>query len=178
MAKAPIGDYEVLDPNGKPVVMASLWRERPAVLGFVRHFGCLFCHEQVTELRERESEIEERGARLVIVGNGRPEHAQGFAERTNMHGKVFTDPSRATYRALGMRGGVVNSLRFELFSNALRAYRNGHRQQRVQGDPWQQGGAIVVRPDGTLEYAYISRTAGDHPTVREILTVLDRMRRA
>jgi len=29
----------VLDPEGKTVVLGELWRERPAVLAFVRHFG-------------------------------------------------------------------------------------------------------------------------------------------
>jgi hypothetical protein len=29
----------VLDEHGEPVVLGTLWRERPAVLAFVRHFG-------------------------------------------------------------------------------------------------------------------------------------------
>ncbi len=128
-------------------------------------------------MRDEKPEIEKRGARLVIIGNGRPAHAAAFAERMGLAGQghVYTDPSRATYRALGMRGGLKHSLKLELFGNALRAYRRGHRQKELQGDPWQQGGAIVVSPDGTLQYSYISRTAGDHPPVAEILRVLDRI---
>lgn len=29
----------VLAPDGAPVPAAQLWADRPAVLGFVRHFG-------------------------------------------------------------------------------------------------------------------------------------------
>ncbi len=29
----------VLDETGQPVVLGTLWAERPAVLAFVRHFG-------------------------------------------------------------------------------------------------------------------------------------------
>ena len=29
----------VLDPEGKPVALGTLWRDKPAVLVFVRHFG-------------------------------------------------------------------------------------------------------------------------------------------
>jgi len=29
----------VLDERGEPVVLATLWAERPAVLVFLRHFG-------------------------------------------------------------------------------------------------------------------------------------------
>jgi hypothetical protein len=126
-------------------------------------------------LRDEQPQIEKRGGRLVIIGNGRPEHAAAFAMRMGMTGGVFTDPSRATYRALGMRGGLKHSLKLELLGNAMRAFRAGHRQRDLQVDPWQQGGAIVVSSDGTLEYAYISRTAGDHPPINEILAVLDQV---
>jgi hypothetical protein len=34
-----IGRMTVLDELGKPVQLDSLWRDRPAVLVFVRHFG-------------------------------------------------------------------------------------------------------------------------------------------
>ena len=29
----------VLDERGEPIVLGTLWAERPAVLAFVRHFG-------------------------------------------------------------------------------------------------------------------------------------------
>jgi hypothetical protein len=29
----------VLDPDGKPVRLGDLWRERTVVLAFIRHFG-------------------------------------------------------------------------------------------------------------------------------------------
>lgn len=34
-----LGALTVLDERGAPVLVASLWRDRPAVLVFVRHFG-------------------------------------------------------------------------------------------------------------------------------------------
>jgi hypothetical protein len=30
---------EVLDPDGRPVRLGDLWRKRPVVLAFIRHFG-------------------------------------------------------------------------------------------------------------------------------------------
>jgi hypothetical protein len=30
---------EVLDPQGQPQVLGELWRDRPVVLAFIRHFG-------------------------------------------------------------------------------------------------------------------------------------------
>jgi len=34
-----IGAMTVLDERGSPVRVDTLWRDRPAVLVFVRHFG-------------------------------------------------------------------------------------------------------------------------------------------
>ena len=32
-------DLTILDPHGAPKALAELWRDRPALLVFVRHFG-------------------------------------------------------------------------------------------------------------------------------------------
>jgi hypothetical protein len=41
MDQAPkaLAQAEVLDEGGQPHKVAELWRERPAVVHFVRHFG-------------------------------------------------------------------------------------------------------------------------------------------
>jgi hypothetical protein len=34
-----LAEIEVLDPQGRPVRLGDAWRDRPAVLVFIRHFG-------------------------------------------------------------------------------------------------------------------------------------------
>ena len=34
-----LSSVEVLDLDGQPVKLGTLWRERPVVLTFIRHFG-------------------------------------------------------------------------------------------------------------------------------------------
>ncbi|HWE26006.1 MAG TPA: hypothetical protein VG496_18870 [Myxococcales bacterium] len=36
---AALGDVEVKDVEGRAVRLGTLWRDRPAVLVWVRHFG-------------------------------------------------------------------------------------------------------------------------------------------
>ncbi len=36
---AALQNIEALDPEGKPVRFGDLWRDRTAVLAFIRHFG-------------------------------------------------------------------------------------------------------------------------------------------
>jgi NAD(P)-dependent dehydrogenase (short-subunit alcohol dehydrogenase family) len=132
----------------------------------------MFCREQVAQLRDEVSEIHSKGAELVVIGNGAPHFAVAFREDQGFHGPLMVDPDLRAYRAAGLRRGYVELLSPRLPLNALRALRSGHRQGAVQGDPWQLGGVFVIRPPGELVYRYVSREAGDHPPVDEILDAL------
>jgi len=123
-------------------------------------------------LRDALPEIRARGAELVIVGNGRPEHAVDFRDSERVENPLFVDPELRAYAAAGLKRGVVSSLNPLVFGNAIRALRAGKRQTAVQGDPWQQGGVFVIRPDDRVDFAYVSEAAGDHPDPADILAAL------
>ncbi len=133
----------------------------------------MFCREQVAQLRDRIDEIRARGAELVIVGNGSPSFASAFREDFALDCPLLVDPELRAYRAAGLRRGRVELLSPRLPLNALRAFASGARQGAIQGDPWQLGGVFVIRPGGELVYRYVSREAGDHPPVGEILAALE-----
>jgi NAD(P)-dependent dehydrogenase (short-subunit alcohol dehydrogenase family) len=124
-------------------------------------------------LRDALPEIRERGAELVIVGNGTQEFASAFREDEGVEGPLLVDPELRAYRAAGLRRGRVELLSPRLPLNAIRALRGGARQRDVQGDPWQLGGVFVVRPGGDLVFRHVSREAGDHPPLDDVLAALD-----
>ena len=132
------------------------------------------CRAQAAELRSRLSDIRSLGADLVIVGSGAPMFAHAFIEDEHLEGiTVLTDEKLAAYKLFDFRRSVLHTLFAPRRWNvAVRAFREGHRQHRTQGDAWQQGGVIVVRPGGELLYRYASREAGDHPPVDEVLAPL------
>ena len=124
-------------------------------------------------MRDSIKEIHERGAELVIVGNGARNFAEAFAEDFDLTGPLFIDPELRAYRAAGLRRGRVELLSPRMPLNALRAMGSGARQEGVQGDAWQLGGVFVIRPNGDLVYEYASREAGDHPPIPDILEALE-----
>jgi NAD(P)-dependent dehydrogenase (short-subunit alcohol dehydrogenase family) len=125
-------------------------------------------------LRDRVDEIRGLGAELVVVGNGALSFAAAFREDYQLDSPLLVDPELRAYRAAGLRRGRVEALSPRMPLNALRALRGGWRQGSVQGDLWQLGGVFVVRPGGDLAYRYVSREAGDHAPVKEILEALAR----
>ncbi len=162
----------VLDPDGASVRLGTLWADRPAVLVWLRHFGCLFCKEQTAEFRARSDDVEAAGARLVFIGNGGVRYAGGFRDEFCPDCTVLTDPQLQSYKLIGARSGVLNTLGPQAWGAGVRAFARGARQHRTQGSPFQQGGVLVVAPGDTVAYAYLSKAAGDHPSVDEVIAAI------
>ncbi len=163
-----LAQIEVLDPKGHPVFFGDLWRDRPAVIAFVRHFGCLLCFEQVSDILTLAPDIEAAGARLCVLGNGNPLHASVFMDEAGLSSNVYTDPGRILYRRLAMRHGVFSTVNPTSTRHARRAYKRGFRQKGTRGDPWQQGGVVVVCRDGTASFVQRFSVAGDQADLAEI----------
>jgi len=126
-------------------------------------------------VRGERKHILDRGAELWVVGNGRPEQAQDFKEQHGLDFPLLVDPELVAYAAAGLRRDLGSTLNFATLGNAVRALRAGFRQSSVQGDPWQQGGAFIISPDGQDLYRHISQAAGDHPDIGELLAALSRV---
>ena len=126
-------------------------------------------------MRERVPEFEALGARVVIVGNGQPWHALAFLQDHPTGATLLVDPEMKAYAVAGLRRGIASTLLHPAaIKHGVRALRGGHRQGKMQGDPWQQGGAFVIAPDGHISFSYVSRQAGDHVDPQALLDALPR----
>jgi len=128
-------------------------------------------------LRDALPAIHKRGAELVIIGNGRPEHAVDFRDAEKITCPLVVDPELHAYAAAGLRRGILSSIGPGVLVRGFRALRAGKRQGATQGDPWQQGGVFVFRPGNLVDFSYVSQEAGDHPSVDSIIAALDKMGR-
>jgi hypothetical protein len=163
----------VLEPDGTKLRLAGAWAEHPAVIVWLRHFGCVFCREQVEEIRSRRSEIEGLGGGIAFVGNGTARAAAWFQKKFAADSKVLTDPDLASYKAIGARSGMLSTLGPSAWGAGLRAFRSGARQSMTRGHAYQQGGLVVMAPKNRVLYQHISRAAGDHAPVADVLAALE-----
>ena len=162
----------VLDADGRTIVLGSLWQDRTAILVFLRHFGCIHCRDHVVQLEKQIAQLRAKGAELYVIGNGSPSFIVGLREQTGWTGPVYTDPSLAVYKAAQLKRGVLRTFDPRGYGKALRAMAGGQRQGRTQGDPWQQGGVLVVASDGGVVYQQASERAGDNATGDAILAAI------
>lgn len=125
-------------------------------------------------MRPHISKIRDLGADLVVVGNGTPAQAAGFAEGQKVDFLVFTDPTLAAYRNAGFKRSVGSTLGPRSILETLRAVLRGRRPAgRIQGDAFQQGGVLIVLPGGEVAWRFVSASPGDRPKPEEILARLD-----
>jgi len=116
--------------------------------------------------------VRNEGAELVVMGLGQPHHLQWFLEDEEVQVPAFTDPKRKTYKAAGFKRGVLNTMNPASAAASVKALKDGHRQTSVKGDAIQQGGVVIVRPDGSMPYIHRSKFPGDHPEPEEVLDAL------
>jgi hypothetical protein len=123
-------------------------------------------------LRGREKELLAANARLLFVGTGSPAMAADFQKAHASPHPVFSDVTRRSFEAAGMRRSFWSFLHWRFVRNALRAFRNGFRQTEVLGDAWQQGGVLLFDSHGRLRHHQIDAVAGDTINLDAVVTAL------
>ena len=138
----------------------------------------MFCHEQVAQLRDAGNEIESRGVKLAVVGNGQPFQARAFRDEWDIDFPLLVDPDLRAYAAAGMRRGMLAMIDRHTPQHIWRAWSGGHRQGSVKGDPWQSGGVFLIEPPGLTRYRHVSKVPGDHAPIGEVLAAVQGFRAA
>jgi len=130
----------------------------------------MFCREAVASLSGVRADIEARGGRLVFVGNGTALMARDFAEQFGVDAPLFTDPSRKAFKAAGMKRRM--GLSWQSLAMGKRALAAGHTQGRTKGDPFQQGGVLVLDGEGAELHRQNADDAGTEILLEPILRAL------
>ena len=86
-----------------------------------------------------------------------------------VHGVDYKDPD---YELAGFTRSIGSTFSLRALFNHLRARRKGFRQGRLAGDPWQQGGTLIVAPSGEVLFEYRSKGPGDHAAPERLVAAL------
>jgi hypothetical protein len=132
----------------------------------------------VAQLRDVEPELERRGVPLYLIGSGEPRHLAPFREKLGVRSAIYLDAERASFRAAGLRRGALESIHPRALPRAVASLFKGHGFPVLQGDPWQQGGALVLDARGPeapkVLLHQVSRHVSDLVENAELIDALDR----
>ncbi|HYE17101.1 MAG TPA: peroxiredoxin-like family protein [Tepidisphaeraceae bacterium] len=157
--------------NLRPGTLGDQLGDRPTLLAFLRHFGCPFCKETVTELKRITAEDPAYPPVLFVSQCAEKETAEFFAPRWD-GARVVCDPDKTLYYAMGLRrGGLGQIMGLRVWACSLRALRKGHMMTVPVGDPWLMPGAFVVA-GGRVLWAHNFEHQGDLPDWTKIPQVV------
>lgn len=144
----------------------SLWdaiQNEKILLIFVRHAGCTFCRENLTELKTHLSQITSKGVRPMVVHMSSPADGQAMMASVGLPEIVHvSDPNSNLYRAYGLERGKLSqlfgpSVWWRGFQAAI-LKRNG--LGTLDGDGFQLGGTFLLQ-NGKISEAYPAKNAAD-----------------
>ena len=122
-------------------------------------------------MRDHHDEFAERDARVVVIGMGATATARRFKEQQRLPFTLLVDKKRESYRMLGFeRGSMSNVMGPRVWGAGVRSVLK-HGQGVPKEDPYQLGGAVVVK-DGELNLVHRSRTSSDNLAIEELLAAI------
>ncbi len=139
---------------------------QPILLIFLRHFGCTFCREALTDIARHHDNLEQKGTKVVFVHMTDNETAERYFSRYELAGATHvSDPACRFYAAFGLVKGNFT----QLFG--LRSWIRGFQSAVVEGngvglgqvgDGFQMPGVFVIQ-GGEIREAFIHKLSHDRP---------------
>ncbi|MEZ6059952.1 MAG: SelL-related redox protein [Planctomycetaceae bacterium] len=157
-----------IDPVGRMlsnrgVSLLELSRGRPLLAVFLRHSGCTFCREAVSDIAQQRQQIEALGTQIAFVHMGQQEPVELLKKYnlTDLH--TFRDPSCSLYDTFGLKLGTFGQLLGpKVWWKGLLASQRGHKAGAFQGNVFRMPGVFLLH-EGTILRAYKHKTAADRP---------------
>lgn len=166
-----VGDYESIETalaQARTTCCLSL-RElslrSPILLVFLRHFGCTFCMEALSDLGRLRERIQSTGVRIVLVHMSSDERAQDIIRSYGLYGiDHVSDRSRRLYRAFGFSRARLSQLFGPVvWWRGLQAMvEGGHSIGELEGDGYQMPGLALVS-EGRVLRLHAHKTAAERP---------------
>ncbi len=144
--------------------LAALSEKSPVLLVLLRHEGCTFCRNAMSDIARLRRQIEGAGTRIVLGHMGTAEEFAAFTERYGLADiDAVADPQRTLYKGLGLRRGrMLQLIGLRVLWAWVKSTLAGHLPGRIKGDPLQLPGAFLLH-HGQVVKSHTFCDAADRP---------------
>ncbi|MEA9358191.1 SelL-related redox protein [Bacteriovorax sp. PP10] len=143
--------------------LADLSAQNNVLLVFVRHFGCTFCRETVSEMAKIDRAITGRKLTLVFVHMSDPSYGDEFFSKYYDHPvHHISDPGRNLYKSLNLKRGSLYQLLGPMtwVRGVYAGIFKGHGLGEFEGDTMQLGGVFILS-NGQIIFEQKANCASD-----------------
>jgi len=136
------------------------------MLVFLRHSGCPFCKQALSDVAEVRDEIEANGVQIVFIHMMKDRNrARSFFARYGLEDlEAISDPDQELYELLGVDQGKLSEFLGPgvWLKGAVCTLWEGHLPGKPQGDVSQLGGVFLIE-DGQVLNSQLCQTSADRP---------------
>jgi peroxiredoxin len=150
--------------------LLELSRKQPLLLIFLRHTGCTFCREALSDLASQRRHIEATGTGVAVVHMSEPQRANIVFRQYGIEDiHRVSDRSQSIYKAFGLTRGKAGALVGPKvwWRGFVAAFVKGHGLGKPDGDAFQMPGVFLIF-HGEVIRSYRHHTAADRPDYQEL----------
>ncbi len=142
----------------------TLSRDQPLMLLFLRHSGCTFCREALSDVSNVRDQLEERTGIAVVHMGTEEEMSDHFLNYGLENVSRVCDPSCRLFRRFGLtRGSFGQLFGVSIWSRGAKACLiDGHGVGKLAGDGFQMPGLFLIEKSKIIK-AYRHKNAADRP---------------
>lgn len=164
-------DLVLRSAEGPHCNLGDAWRDGPAILIFLRHFGCGCAWERAARLGQEYRGLVAAGATVVAIGQGDPARSRDFARLAGLPCPLLCDEQRLAYTAFGLLEAKPSQVVYGMPEAFLRRdpgvaaeFMEARRAtpRPPVDSPWQLPGEFVIDPAGIIRLAYRSQYCADY----------------
>ncbi len=153
--------------------LEKLSDERPVLLVFLRHFGCIFCKEALCDLSEKRTQFENKGIQLIFVHMSENDIADQYFNNYNLSGvSHISDPTARYYKSFKLtKGSFTQLFGLRTWIRGYSAKKEGHQLELAKhlGDSTQMPGLFLIH-NGKIRDQFIHKRASDRPDYDRFLS--------
>lgn len=149
--------------------LRTLCHQKKIMLVFLRHFGCVFCHEALDEIAEILPQLKKKGIKVVFVHMSDEEIADEYLSNYQINNEEhISDPDMSLYEYFGLnKGGFRELYGLKIWKRYMKLEYKSERNPDL-GNIKQMPGIFLIHKDVILN-SYIHQKASDKPDYLSII---------
>jgi thioredoxin-dependent peroxiredoxin len=158
-------DFRFQTPWDDEVNFYDAVGNNPAVLIFLRYFGCPVCQMEMAKIKQEIDLVSKKGGYVFVVLQSAPETLASLTQKEDWPFTIISDPEGKIFQLYGVdAGGIIKYLHPAGLIAAIKAISRGFRHGKFEGKETQLPAAFAMTGDKLIKYAHYGEYISDMPS--------------
>jgi peroxiredoxin len=163
-------DFRFKTPWDGEVSFYDAVGNNPAVLIFLRYYGCPVCQMEMAKIKQEIDLVRKKGGRVFVVLQSAPETLASLTNKEDWPFTIISDPQGKIFQLYGVEaGGIIKYLHPAGLIAAIKAIISGFRHGKFEGKETQLPAAFAMTGDKLIKYSHYGENISDMPSLVQMI---------